>query len=428
PREYVFIVDVSGSMRGFPLETTKGLMRDLFDHLGPRDRFNLMLFAGGSDVLGEQSVPATKQNLDQAIRFLNEAQGGGATELLPALERALALPREEGSGLSRTVVILTDGYVQVEREAFDLVRENLDRGNVFAFGIGSSVNRFLIEGLARVGQGEPFVVTGPGEAKAMAARFGKYVSAPVLTEVVLESDEFEIYDVEPASIPDAFADRPLAIFGKWRGKPEGSLILTGYAGGQERELVTEVAGAANDMEHEALPYLWARSRVATLSDYIQLDRTDEDVAEVTNLGLTYHLLTPFTSFVAVDEVVRREVEEGYQVAKQPSPLPKGVSNSAVGGAAVAAGGGMLVATTPEPGGVGMVLVAVMLLLGVRRRPGSRLGGRGSGKSVREVGGRSRIRFLTLTHSPGERELECDGGSAGVARVDGMWGGRGSARG
>ncbi|MEM7147601.1 MAG: VIT domain-containing protein [Verrucomicrobiota bacterium] len=378
PREYVFIVDVSGSMRGFPLETTKGLMRDLFGHLGPKDRFNLMLFAGGSEVLSERSVPATKKNLTRAIRFLDETEGGGGTELLPALERALALPREENSGLSRSVVILTDGYVHVEREAFDLVRNHLDQGNVFSFGIGSSVNRFLIEGLARVGQGEPFVVTGPGEAKATAARFGKYVSSPVLTEVKLESDEFEIYDVEPASIPDAFADRPLAIFGKWNGKPEGELILTGFAGGTERELRTDVAEAANDMEHGALPYLWARSRVATLSDYIQLKRTDEDVAEVTNLGLTYNLLTPFTSFVAVDEVVRREAEEGYKVAKQPSPLPKGVSNSAVGGGAVS-GGGMLVATTPEPGGAGMVLLAVMVMLGVRRRPGWRSGG---GRSVR----------------------------------------------
>ena len=161
-REYIFIVDVSGSMHGFPLEISKKLLKDLIGNLRPGDRFNVVLFAGGSTVMSENSVPANAGNIARALNVIDNQQGGGGTELLPALKRALALPKAEG--FSRTIVIATDGYVNVEEEAFDLIRNNLDNANMFAFGIGSAVNRHLIEGMAHVGLGEPFVITKPEEA------------------------------------------------------------------------------------------------------------------------------------------------------------------------------------------------------------------------------------------------------------------------
>jgi Ca-activated chloride channel family protein len=162
PREYVFIVDVSGSMRGFPLDTAKTLLRDLIGNLRPTDRFNVLLFAGGSQIFEKRSVTATEANIGRAISFIDNQQGGGGTQILPAMRRALNLPAE--GTVSRSMVVVTDGYVRVETEAFDLIRNNLGEANLFAFGIGSSVNRFLIEGMARVGMGEPFVVTKPAEA------------------------------------------------------------------------------------------------------------------------------------------------------------------------------------------------------------------------------------------------------------------------
>ncbi|MCG2720420.1 MAG: VIT and VWA domain-containing protein [Thermodesulfovibrionales bacterium] len=156
-REYIFIVDVSGSMHGFPLDISKTLLKDLIGRLRPTDTFNVLLFAGGSTVLSEKSLPATQENIGKAIAVIDSQKGGGGTELLPALKRALALPK--GEGYARTVVIATDGYVTVEEEAFDLIRKNLGNANMFPFGIGSSVNRHIIEGMARVGMGEPFVGT-----------------------------------------------------------------------------------------------------------------------------------------------------------------------------------------------------------------------------------------------------------------------------
>ncbi|MBW2064727.1 MAG: VWA domain-containing protein [Deltaproteobacteria bacterium] len=327
PREYIFIVDVSGSMNGFPLDISKKLLKDLIGNLRETDRFNVLLFAGGSSMMAEASVPATRANIQRAINMIERQRGGGGTRLLPALARALALPKAEG--FSRTIVIATDGYVSVEAEAFDLIRKNLGNGNVFTFGIGSSVNRHLIEGMARVGMGEPFVITRPEEAQEKAGRFRKLIETPVLTGITLDFGEFHVYDVEPRSIPDLFADRPLVLFGKWRGRPEGYIDLRGICGDRRYVSRLPVSDFKPSEKNSSLRYLWARHRVKMLSDYNRLNPDEERVQEVTTLGLTYNLLTAYTSFIAIDSRVR--LVDGQSVmVKQPLPLPQGVSDLAVG--------------------------------------------------------------------------------------------------
>ena len=335
PREYVFVVDVSGSMSGFPLNTAKRLMNDLVGGLGPADRFNVVLFAGASRLMAPSSVPATPDNIARAVAFLDKAGGGGGTELYKALDRALRLPRDEGC--SRTMVIVTDGYIDAERDVFELIEKNMNRTNVFAFGIGSSVNRYLIEGMARAGQGEPFVVTDKDDAAATAGIFRDYISTPVLTGASVQFDGFDVYDVEPPSIPDLFAKRPVIVFGKWRGKARGRVILNGTGGQGAYRQVFDVSEIEPAEVNRAQRYLWARSRISRLSDF-QKGRPDPDLkAEITNLGLTYNLLTAYTSFIAVLEEIRN-TEGNARDVKQPLPLPKGVSNQAVGGCA----------TVPEP--------------------------------------------------------------------------------
>ncbi len=326
PREYVFVVDVSGSMHGFPLDISKKLLKDLIGGLRPTDRFNVLLFAGGAQLLSEQSLPASGGNLQRAIGTIERQRGGGGTRLLGALNMALALPKLEG--FSRTVVIATDGYVAVEEETFDLIRKNLGRANMFAFGIGSSVNRHLIEGIARVGMGEPFVITRPEEAAETAERFRTLIAAPVLTNIEAEFDRFQVYDVEPPSIPDVLADRPVIVFGKWRGRPQGHIRVKGLSGSGLYEQELNVSATSPSNNNAALRYLWARHRIALLADYNRLQPRDERVAEVTHLGLAYNLLTAYTSFVAVDSQSR--LKDGKAVTvKQPLPLPEGVSDYAV---------------------------------------------------------------------------------------------------
>jgi Ca-activated chloride channel family protein len=327
PREYLFIVDVSGSMHGFPLDISKKLLKDLMGALRPTDRFNVLLFSGGSSLMSEQSLPASPENIRRAVTLIERQQGGGGTRLLPALERALALPKTEGC--SRSVVIATDGYVSVEEEAFDLIRRNLGNANMFPFGIGSSVNRHLIEGMARVGMGEPFIITKPQEAPEKAEAFRKLIQSPILTGITVDFGQFQVYDVEPASFPDVLADRPVIVFGKWRGKPRGSIELRGATGAGSFTERLDAAHVRPLEANSALRYLWALHRITLLADYNRLSPKDERVQEVTSLGLAYNLLTAYTSFIAVDTRVRAANGKPVTV-KQPLPLPQGVSDLAVG--------------------------------------------------------------------------------------------------
>jgi len=333
PREYIFIVDVSGSMHGFPLDTSKALLRDLIGNLRPMDRFNVLLFAGGSAVLAEHSLPATKPNMRQAIRFINKQQGGGGTQLLPAMKRALAMGGTEG--FSRNLVIATDGYVSVEKETFDLIRRRLNDANLFAFGIGSSVNRFLIEGMARAGMGEPLVVTKPEKAAKIAQKFRRMVESPVLTDIAIDYGAFDTYGVAPAAIPDVFAERPVTVFGKWRGRAQGEIRISGRTGNANFTKRLEISRNDLDSGNSALRYLWARHRIAMLADYNKLSPDDKRVKAVTRLGLTYNLLTDYTAFVAIDSQKRVKDDEAATMVKQPLPMPQGVSDYAVGGRSAA---------------------------------------------------------------------------------------------
>ena len=328
PREYIFIVDVSGSMRGFPLDISKKLLKDLIGKLQPHEKFNVLLFASSSAVLSEDgSLAANQENIHKALDFLDRQQGGGGTEILPALKRALALPRE--AGMSRTIVIATDGYVNVETQTFDLIRNKLGDANMFAFGIGSSVNRFLIEGMARMGMGEPFILTDSKQAPAQAEKFRQYIQNPVLTDVKLEIEGFDAYDIEPPSIPDLLAERPLIVFGKWRGNARGAMTLKGVSNDQRYTQSFKLSEFSSQSANSALRYLWARHRIKVLGDYNLLQQDDERVDMITELGLRYNLLTQYTSFVAIDSEVRNTEGDSTSV-KQPLPLPQGVSDMAVG--------------------------------------------------------------------------------------------------
>ncbi|MDM0111705.1 VIT domain-containing protein [Variovorax sp. J22R133] len=359
PRDYIFVVDISGSMHGFPLDTAKKVLERLIGGLRPSDTFNVLLFSGSNKMLSPHSVPATRANIDQALATIERFQGSGSTELIPALHRAYAEPKSDK--VSRTIVVVTDGYVTVEREAFELVRKNLSKANLFAFGIGSAVNRELIEGLARAGMGEPFVVTDPIQAPAQAARFRRMIESPVLTQVKARFNGLDVYDVEPAALPDVLGERPVIVFGKWRGEPNGSVVIEGQGaeGPYRRELRIE-AGTRQDAV--ALRSLWARHRIASLSDQEALDGSKALKQDITDLGLRYSLLTQYTSFIAVDQVVRNAAPQASASVDQPQPLPKGVSELAL-----AQSPGAEVPSTPEPESLGAIAVVLSMLAMLRRR-------------------------------------------------------------
>ena len=365
PRDYIFVVDISGSMHGFPLDTAKVVLRELIGGLRTSDTFNVLLFSGSNKMLSPHSVPATRANIEQALATIQNYSGSGSTELIPALKRVYAEPKQPD--VSRTVVVITDGYVTVEREAFELVRKNLSQANVFAFGIGSSVNRGLMEGIARAGMGEPFIITDPIQATEEAARFRRMVESPVLTSVKAKFEGIDVYDVEPAALPDVMGERPVIVFGKWRanadgGAPKGRIVIEGRSANGPYRQELKVDGAVRQ-DTAALRSLWARHRIASLSDQETLEGGDSFKQRITDLGLQYSLLTQYTSFIAVDKVVRNVAPQNTVGVNQPVPLPKGVSELAVGGATL----GAEVPSTPEPETLGAIAVVLSMLAMLRRR-------------------------------------------------------------
>ena len=330
PREYIFIVDVSGSMMGFPLKVSKKLVKNLIGNLRKTDYFNVMLFSGGNAVLSNKSLPATEANIKKAVEMMDNEQGGGGTELLPAMQQALALPRSQKE-LSRSMILITDGFVDVEKEAFELIQNNLNKCNVFAFGIGSSVNRYLMEGLAHIGQGQPFFVLKEEDAPVVAESFRKYVNTPVLSQVKYALNGFDAYDIQPTNLPDVMAERPIMLFGKYRGKPTGSITIEGFSGKKTVKQTINVAKNVADSQNSALRYLWAREKLRYIADFNQDNRNDSaQIQTVVDLGLKYNLLTAHTSFIAVDETPVLDKNGKIISVKQPSLLPEGVENMAVG--------------------------------------------------------------------------------------------------
>ncbi|MBU1170549.1 MAG: VIT and VWA domain-containing protein [Proteobacteria bacterium] len=349
PREYIFLVDVSGSMHGFPLDVSKELLKNLIGSLRQNDVFNVILFAGASQAMAPVSLSATNENINKAIQTINRQQGGGGTALLAALQHAIALPRN--TAYSRSVIVVTDGYIDTEKKVFDAIHQNLSQTNFFAFGIGGSVNRYLIEGLAHAGLGEPFVVTRPEEASAAANRFCNYIKTPLLKDITLNIDGFEAYDIEPSVIPDMFSERPIVVTGKWKGNNVGRIRVTGTSGKGPYIQEFNMADQKPMAENEPLRYLWARTKIARLSDFQFGETTEANKEDVTSLGLKYSLLTKYTSFIAVHEQVRNPEGSAKDVT-QPLPLPKGVSELAVG---------QSMANVPEPG---LCLMIVLLSLGI----------------------------------------------------------------
>lgn len=301
-REYVFIMDISGSMSGIPIETSKLLITSLLNDLNSDDKFNIVFFAGGSSTLSPSSLPVNSANIDLAINTIDNLSAGGSTQLINAMQTALDLPGT--AEYSRTFVILTDGYVTVEKEAFQLIRENLNEANFFSFGIGGSVNRYIIEGIAYVGEGEAFVVTDNDDATEMATTFKTYIENPVLTNIEATFEGIEVYDVEPLTIPDVFAERPIIIYGKYLTPSEGMVTINGdYVGGEVINSLDFSEYTANNEENIALKYLWARKKIKLMSDYEIGDNPNDTLSieeEITQLGLKYSLITEYTSFVAVD--------------------------------------------------------------------------------------------------------------------------------
>ncbi|HTM49492.1 MAG TPA: VIT and VWA domain-containing protein [Bryobacteraceae bacterium] len=332
PKELVFVLDTSGSMSGFPIEKAKEAMKHALDGLNPRDTFNLITFAGDTAILFPQPVPATPENLRQAQQFLASRSGRGGTEMMKAIRASLD-PSDKQDHL-RVVCFMTDGEVGNDMQIIAEVQKH-PNARVFAFGIGSSVNRFLLSKMAEYGRGEVEFVGLEDDGSAAAKRFHERVHSPLLTDIRIDWGGLPVSDVYPARIPDLFSARPVVLSGRYTRAGKRVIRLRGTMGG--KEFTREIAVTLPDSEpkHDVLATLWARRRVDDLMgqdwEGTQSGRPRSDMKEaVTKVGLEYNLMTQFTSFVAVEETVVTDGGKPRRV-EVPVEMPHGMSYEGVFG-------------------------------------------------------------------------------------------------
>ena len=325
PKELVFVLDTSGSMYGFPLEKAKETMKLALDNLYPYDTFNVITFSGDEHILFPEPVPATRENLAKAQAFLQSRQGGGGTEMMKAIKASMD-PSDKQDHV-RIVCFMTDGYVGNDLEIIGEVQKH-PNARVFAFGIGSSVNRFLLDNMARYGRGEVEYVGLNDDGSAAARRFHERVRNPLLTDISVDWNGMAVSDVYPKVIPDLFGAKPLIINGRYTGNGKGVIRLRGKMAGRDfvREIPVDFSSAQT---HDVLATLWARTRVDDLmsQDLAGAQRgtmNDEVKQNIIQLGLDYRLMTQFTSLVAVEEMV---VTDGGQPRRVDVPVevPEGVN-------------------------------------------------------------------------------------------------------
>lgn len=341
-RELIFVLDTSGSMNGFPITQAKFVMARAIDSLGPQDTFNLITFSGDTTILWDSPRPNTPQNREEAQSFLASRQGRGGTEMMKAIDAALVKTApgkrpEGGPEPIRVVCFMTDGYVGNDMAIIGAVRKNAGTTRVFSFGIGSSVNRFLLDRLAQAGRGEVEYVTLDSKAEAAAERFYKRIDAPVLTDVAIDWGGLSVTDVYPKQVPDLFSAKPILIHGRLTDEPKAgpAITLRGNTAAGPFQRNIEVAAAPHDASHEALASLWARSKVSDLMfrdlAAMQSGNFPADLKnQITAVGIEFKLMTQFTSFVAVEELTITKGGKPMKIAV-PVEMPDGVSYEGVFG-------------------------------------------------------------------------------------------------
>ena len=325
PKEIVFVLDTSGSMYGQPMDLSKALMRRLIRELHPRDTFSVLRYSDSASSMSALPLENTAANRRRALAFIESLEGEGGTDALGGVRAAFAYPRDASK--LRVVVFLTDGYIGNESEVLAEIQANIGDARLFGFGVGSSVNRYLLEEMGRVGRGTTRIVTPREDAEGAVGAFFKRLQSPYLTDVRVDWGDLAVSDTYPQPIPDLFAGQPLTVLARYGRPGRGTVTVRGRLAGEPYEQALEVTLPERRDDHGAVASLWARRRIADLGRQMYAGETPELVEEVTQVALTHRLVSQYTSFVAVENRVVEEVDaQGRpRTVVVPVELPEGVS-------------------------------------------------------------------------------------------------------
>lgn len=323
PKELVFVLDTSGSMSGFPLVKAVQTAELALDNLYPHDTFNLITFSGDTSILFPEPVSATPENLSIARQFLEGYGSGSGTEMMKAVKAALKPSKFQDH--VRIVCFMTDGQVGNDREILAEVQK-YSNARVFAMGFGRSPNRYLLDKMAEYGRGEVDYVSEAGDTAAVANRFNERIRNPLLTDITIDWSNLPVTEIYPKRIPDLFSVKPLVFSGRYQGSAKGTIRLKGKMAGQDFARDIPVELPETEANHDVLATLWGRRKIDDLMteelSITEQTKRDKKREEIITVGLNFRLMTQYTSFVAIDDVVFTGGDEPVRV-NVPAQLPSG---------------------------------------------------------------------------------------------------------
>jgi Ca-activated chloride channel family protein len=355
PREMIFVVDTSGSMHGVSIEQAKQALRRAIDGLRPGDRFNVIEFNSHTSTLFGSSVAATTANINAAQSFVKGLQANGGTEMRPALERALRSTPSES--YLRQIIFITDGSVGNEEELFELIDARLGSARLFTVGIGSAPNSWFMRKAAEAGRGTFTIISALHEVGDKMDRLFRKLEHPQVTNINVQWPGGTVIDSYPAVVPDLYLGEPVTVKARAAGdfRPGDEVRISGdsVGGAWSRSLALDIGEQSS-----GIGGLWARARIADLLDRERREPgAMETRAAVVDTALTHHLVSKYTSLVAVDKTPARPAAESLTKEQVANLMPYGQSGSAIFGFPATATN----AATLRQTGFACLLAALLLL-------------------------------------------------------------------
>ena len=319
--QMVFVMDTSGSMSGQPIAKSKEAVVRALRKLEPDDTFQVIRFANDSSKFASDPVPATNENVQRGVEYVENLQAGGGTMMIEGMKAALDFPHDPRR--FRLVSFMTDGYIGNEAEILAAVHEKLGDTRIFSFGVGTSVNRYLLDRMAKLGKGAVAYVGLNDSSSEVVDLFYDRISHPALTDVSIDWGNLEVSDVYPRTIPDLFVGRPIVITGRFKGQRSTTIRVAGRVGNLDKEISIPVKLNDASSTHPGIACVWARKRIEDLATQATYDKSTDLPGEIKQVALDYGLMSAYTAFIAVDSSRQTAGDHGVTVAV-PVPVPEGV--------------------------------------------------------------------------------------------------------
>ncbi|MDP6504732.1 MAG: VIT domain-containing protein, partial [Planctomycetota bacterium] len=361
PKDVCFVVDTSGSMSGKKIEQARKALQYCVNSLDKRDRFNVIRFSTDVELFQETLAKVTKKNVDAATQFVGNFAARGGTDIDLALRKALEMKTNDKRPY--LVVFLTDGKPTIgttePKRIIDNVKQKTAKDiRTFVFGVGHDVNTHLLDQIASSSRAATQYVSPEEDIEVKVSSFFDKVNAPVLSNLKLNLGKVRAYDTYPKELPDLFKGNQLLVLARFREKGDYAIKLTGEINGKQKEFVYEGSYPEVNKENKYIPKIWANRKVGYLLDEIRLKGENKElVSEVTALGKEFGIVTPYTSYLIVEDE-KAEVRVGTRNGRGLPPggpvpmelkLDEGTEHAQSGGKGGGRGKRTDVRSRPAPG-------------------------------------------------------------------------------